>query len=57
MKIVKRDEKFALICRTGSRTTMVSNYLGNKLKYRVINLKGGLMQLMRLGYKTVPYSR
>ncbi len=36
---------------------MVSNYLGNKLKYRVINLKGGLMQLMRLGYKTVPYSR
>jgi len=56
-RIVKRDEKFALICRTGSRTTMVSNFLGRRLHYRVINLRGGLMQLIRLGYKTVPYNR
>ena len=56
-KIVKPDEKFALICRTGSRTTMVSNFLGNRLNYKVINLRGGLMQLMRLGYKTVPYTK
>jgi len=55
-KIVKKDEKFALICRTGSRTGMVSNFLGNKLNYHVVNLKGGLMKLMREGYKTQPYT-
>ncbi|HHB93816.1 MAG TPA: rhodanese-like domain-containing protein [Campylobacterales bacterium] len=54
-KIVKKDEKFALICRTGSRTGMVSNFLGNKLNYHVVNLKGGIMKLMREGYKAVPY--
>jgi len=55
-KIVKKNEKFALICRTGSRTKMVSNFLGNKLNYHVVNLKGGLMKLMRDGYKTKPYT-
>jgi len=54
-KIVKKDEKFALICRTGSRTKMVSNFLGNKLNYHVVNLKGGLMKLLQEGYKTQPY--
>jgi len=56
-KIVKRDERFALICRTGSRTTMVSNFLGNRLGYHVVNLRGGLMRLMQLGYKPVPYNK
>ena len=55
-KIVNKDEKFALICRTGSRTGMVSNFLGKKLDYHVINLKGGLMKLIRAGYKTVSYN-
>jgi len=55
-KIVKKDEKFALICRTGSRTGMVSNFLGNKLNYHVVNLKGGLMKLMREGYTTQLYT-
>jgi rhodanese-related sulfurtransferase len=55
-KIVDKDEKFALICRTGSRTGMVSNFLGKKLDYHVINLKGGLMKLLRAGYKTVRYN-
>jgi len=55
-KIVEKDEKFALICRTGSRTGMVSNFLGNKLDYHVVNLKGGLMKLMREGYRTQPYT-
>ncbi|NPA60687.1 MAG: rhodanese-like domain-containing protein [Epsilonproteobacteria bacterium] len=56
-KIVKRDEKFALICRTGSRTTMVSNFLGKKLHYNVVNLKGGIMSLVSRGYKLVPYKQ
>ena len=55
-KIVKKDEKFALICRTGSRSKMVSNFLGNKLNYHVVNLKGGLMKLLQDGYKTQPYT-
>jgi rhodanese-related sulfurtransferase len=55
-QIVKRDEKFALICRTGSRTGMISNFLGNKLNYHVVNLRGGIMRLIQLGYKPVPYN-
>ena len=52
---VKKDEQFALICRTGSRTTMVSQFLSDKLGYKVINLKGGIMKIIQEGYKTVPY--
>jgi len=54
-KIVKKNEKFAIICRTGSRTGMVSNFLGNKLDYNVVNLRGGLMKLIKEGYKTQAY--
>lgn len=54
-KVVKKDEQFALICRTGSRTTEVSKFLAYKLGYKVINLAGGMVKLMRDGYKTVPY--
>ena len=53
-KIVKKDETFALICRTGSRTAMVSDFLDKELGYKVINLKGGMMKLMREGYRPVP---
>ncbi len=54
-KIVKKDEKFALICRTGSRTGVVSNFLGNKLNYRVVNLRGGILNFIKNGYKTQKY--
>ena len=56
-KIVQKGEKFALICRTGSRTGMVSNFLGNKLDYDVVNLRGGILKLIREGYKPVPYTK
>ncbi len=52
---VKKDEQFALICRVGSRTGMVSEFLSEKLGYKVINLKGGIMKMIYEGYKTVPY--
>ncbi len=55
-KIVKKDEKFALICRTGSRTGMVSNFLGNKLNYRVVNLRGGIVNLLKNGYIAQKYN-
>lgn len=54
-KIVKKDEQFALICRVGSRSGIVSEFLSDKLGYKVINLKGGIMNMIHEGYKTVPY--
>ena len=52
-KVVKKDEQFALICRVGSRTGMLSDFLANKMGYKVINLKGGIMKLFSEGYKPV----
>jgi len=52
---VKKDEQFALICRVGSRTGMVTEFLSEKLGYKVINLKGGIMKMIYEGYKPVPY--
>ena len=56
-KLVKKDEQFALICRVGSRTGMVSEFLSEKLNYKVINLKGGIMKMIHEGYKTAPYKQ
>lgn len=53
--VVKKDEPFALICRVGSRTAMVSEFLSERLGYKVTNLKGGIMKMIHEGYKTVPY--
>jgi rhodanese-related sulfurtransferase len=54
-RVVKKDEPFALICRVGSRTGIVSEFLSERLGYKVINLKGGIMKMIHEGYKTVPY--
>ena len=53
--VVKKDEPFALICRVGSRTGMVAEFLSERLGYKVTNLKGGIMKMIYEGYKTVPY--
>jgi rhodanese-related sulfurtransferase len=52
---VDTKKPFALICRTGSRTTMLSGFLSNELHYDVINLKGGMMKAMKLNLPIVPY--
>ncbi len=54
---VNTKKPFALICRTGSRTTMISDFLDKELHYNVINLQGGMMELMRQGYKPAPYEK
>ena len=54
-RVVKKDEPFALICRVGSRTGIVSEFLSERLGYKVTNLKGGIMKMIHEGYKTVPY--
>ena len=56
-KIVKKDEQFALISNTSSRTKLVSNLLGHKLKYNVVNLVGGMEKLIKDGYKVTPYPK
>ena len=53
-KHVTKDKEFALICRTGNRTTAVSDFLG-KQGYQVINLKGGIKSLINQGYVPVKY--
>ena len=56
-KVVKKDEKFAIICNTASRTKLVSNFLGNKLNYDVVNLTGGMMKLIHDGYNVEIYKQ
>jgi len=53
---VKKGEEFALICRTGNRTTAVSDFLG-KNGFNVINLKGGVKRLTQQGYKLTKYNK
>ena len=55
--VVKKDEKFAIICNTGSRTKLISNFLGNKLDYNVVNLTGGMMSLLKEGFKPEVYNK
>ena len=40
---VDTTKPFALICRTGSRTKIVSAYLSKELNYKVTNISGGIM--------------
>jgi len=40
-KIIEKDEVFAIICRSGHRSKIVSNFL-SKNGYNVINLVGGM---------------
>ncbi len=49
-KHIKKDERFAIICRTGNRTYGVGQYLSD-LGFDVINLDGGVVELARLGYE------
>jgi rhodanese-related sulfurtransferase len=53
---VKKDEEFAIICRTGNRTTIVSKFL-DQMDYRVINLEGGIKALMKQGYPLSKYEQ
>ncbi|MBL0708925.1 MAG: rhodanese-like domain-containing protein [Sulfurimonas sp.] len=56
-KKVDTTKPFALICRTGSRTKIVSQFLSKELGYDVINLQGGMMYLKGMKIPTVPYKR
>ena len=53
-KIIKPNEQFALICRTGNRTKNVADFLG-KNGYEVINLQGGIIHAIKNGIKPDKY--
>lgn len=55
-KKVDTTKPFALICHTGSRTSIIAPWLSKEFKYNVINLKGGMEYATKgLHIKTVPY--
>jgi rhodanese-related sulfurtransferase len=53
--IVEKDEQFAIISNSASRTKLVSNFLGKKHNYKVINLTGGMLKLIHDGYRIEDY--
>ena len=55
-KKVDTSKPFALICHTGSRTSMIAPWLSKEFGYKVINLKGGMEYATKgLHIPTVPY--
>jgi rhodanese-related sulfurtransferase len=55
-RVVDKDEQFAIISNTASRTKLVSNFLGHKHNYNVINLIGGMSKLLEEGYEVEAYN-
>ncbi len=49
-----KDVEIGLICRTGSRTAQIANFMAQQ-GYNVKNLAGGVMKLMGEGYELEAY--
>lgn len=54
-KVVKKREKFALICNSGNRTQIVGNFLGKQQGYNVIDLQGGIQYAIGKKMPLEPY--
>jgi len=52
---VDTKKQFAIICRTGSRTKILADFLSNKLHYNVINLKSGMVYAKYKHLPILPY--
>ncbi|MDH4943470.1 rhodanese-like domain-containing protein [Sulfurimonas sp. C5] len=53
---VDTSKPFAIICHTGSRTSIVGPWMAQKLGYKVINLQGGMDYATKgLKLPTYPY--
>lgn len=52
---VDTTKPFALICRTASRTRIVSEFLSSRLNYKVINLLGGMVYVKARGLPVEGY--
>lgn len=56
-KKVKKKERFAVICNSGSRSHTLGSYLGNQLGYNVVNLEGGIQSAIVKKVPLEPYKR
>lgn len=54
-KVVDTKKQFAIICRTGSRTSVLAPFLSQKLNYDVINIKSGIVYAKQLKLPILPY--
>jgi len=54
-KVVKKKEKFALICNSGNRTQIAGNFLGKQQGYNVIDLQGGIQYALQKKIPLEPY--
>ena len=54
-KAVDTTKPFAIICRTGSRTKVLANFLSKKMNYKIINLKSGMVYAKYIRMPIVPY--
>ena len=52
---VNTKKQFAIICRTGHRTGIVSDFLSKEMKYKIINLKGGMVYAKEKNLSIVSY--
>ncbi|MFA5233225.1 MAG: rhodanese-like domain-containing protein [Sulfurimonas sp.] len=52
---VDTKKPFAIICRTGSRTSVLAPFLSQKLNYNVINIKSGIVYAKHLKLPILPY--
>lgn len=56
-KKVDTTKPFALICRTGSRTKILGDYLAKELNYPVTNLLGGMVYVKGARLPIIQYKR
>ena len=52
---VDTKKPFALICRTGSRTSMLAPFLSKTFGYTVYNLQGGILYAIKSGLPVEHY--
>ena len=53
-QVIDKNEEFAIICRSGARTRVAAQLLTQN-GYKVIDLKGGVQYLPKIGIELVPY--
>ena len=51
---VDTTKQFAIICRTGSRTAIISDFLSKQLHYNVVNVKDGIIFAKQRNIKLMP---
>ncbi len=51
---VDTTKQFAIICRTGSRTAVIADFLSKQLHYNVVNVKDGIIFASQRNIQLIP---